>query len=89
MSITAQRLTMIVNLLAAVNVLVLTRRLRQMQEQAWFWTPTWLAGEMEAQEDIATGRTVRYLEHEDFIKALMEIEHTRPEEDPRAFAPAM
>ncbi|MFE9934590.1 AbrB/MazE/SpoVT family DNA-binding domain-containing protein [Streptomyces sp. NPDC005533] len=31
-------------------------------DQAWFWTERWQAGEREASEDIAAGRTVR---HED------------------------
>ncbi|MFE0577585.1 MULTISPECIES: AbrB/MazE/SpoVT family DNA-binding domain-containing protein [Streptomyces] len=31
-------------------------------DQAWFWTERWQAGEREASEDIAAGRTTR---HED------------------------
>jgi antitoxin PrlF len=27
------------------------------RDQAWFWTPEWQAGEREASEDIAAGRT--------------------------------
>ena len=32
-------------------------------DQEWFWTPEWLAGEIEASEDIAAGRT--YVQHSD------------------------
>ncbi len=28
--------------------------------QGWFWTPQWQAGEREADEDLAEGRTVRF-----------------------------
>ena len=30
-------------------------------DQAWFWTPEWLAGELEADEDLAKGRVDRFL----------------------------
>lgn len=29
-------------------------------DQAWFWTERWQAGEREASEDIASGRTTRH-----------------------------
>ncbi|WP_241990079.1 MULTISPECIES: hypothetical protein [unclassified Streptomyces] len=29
-------------------------------DQAWFWTERWQAGEREASEDIAAGRTTRH-----------------------------
>jgi len=29
-------------------------------DQAWFWTERWQAGEREANEDIAAGRTTRH-----------------------------
>ena len=29
-------------------------------DQAWFWTPEWQAGELEADQDIAAGRTTHY-----------------------------
>ncbi|MHC5902879.1 AbrB/MazE/SpoVT family DNA-binding domain-containing protein [Streptomyces sp. S6] len=29
-------------------------------DQAWFWTARWQAGEREASEDIAAGRTTRH-----------------------------
>lgn len=40
--------------------------------QAWFWTPEWLAGEIEADLDIAAGRTRRFESTEEFFKALDE-----------------
>jgi antitoxin PrlF len=38
--------------------------------QAWFWTPAWQAGEREASEDIARGRTHIYRDGEDFVRSL-------------------
>jgi AbrB family looped-hinge helix DNA binding protein len=36
-------------------------------DQRWFWTPEWQAGEREASEDIAAGRTTYHAgEHELF-----------------------
>ncbi|MFI5274508.1 MAG: hypothetical protein ACHQ4H_15870 [Ktedonobacterales bacterium] len=39
-------------------------------EQAWFWTPEWLAGEREADADLAASRTTRFDNDEDFLNAL-------------------
>jgi AbrB family looped-hinge helix DNA binding protein len=39
-------------------------------EQAWFWTDEWQAGEREATEDIAAGRTTRSASAKDFVKEL-------------------
>lgn len=39
-------------------------------EQAWFWTPEWQKGELEADEDIRAGRTARYYSDEEFLAAL-------------------
>jgi hypothetical protein len=41
-------------------------------DQEWFWTPEWLAGEIEASEDIAAGRTVVQYSDEEFIAFLQE-----------------
>jgi AbrB family looped-hinge helix DNA binding protein len=38
--------------------------------QAWFWTPSWQAGEREASEDIAAGRVVRHESGEAFLASL-------------------
>src|SRR6266545_411876 len=40
-------------------------------DQAWFWTPEWLAGEMEAESDIIAGRTTRQDSDEEFEQALL------------------
>lgn len=37
-------------------------------EQAWFWTDAWQAGEREASEDIAAGRTTRSASAKEFVK---------------------
>ncbi len=36
-------------------------------DQAWFWTPEWQAGEREASEDIAAGRTTVFTSDEEFM----------------------
>jgi antitoxin MazE len=41
-------------------------------EQAWFWTDEWQAGEREASEDIAKGRTSGAGSAEEFLKTLDE-----------------
>ena len=41
-------------------------------EQAWFWTDAWQAGEREASEDIATGRTTSSANAAEFLKSLDE-----------------
>ena len=41
-------------------------------DQTWFWTPEWLAGEIEASEDIAAGRVNRYMSTEEFLASLDE-----------------
>lgn len=38
--------------------------------QAWFWQPDWQAGERQASEDIASGRTSRFESDEDFLDSL-------------------
>jgi antitoxin PrlF len=40
--------------------------------QAWFWTPTWQAGEREASLDIADGRVEIFKTDEDFRDSLDE-----------------
>jgi antitoxin PrlF len=39
-------------------------------DQAWFFTPAWLAGEREADEDIAAGRGTRHESAEDMFAHL-------------------
>jgi antitoxin component of MazEF toxin-antitoxin module len=39
-------------------------------DQAWFWTEEWQKKEREADEDIAAGRTTRYLSDEAFTAEL-------------------
>ena len=41
-------------------------------DQAWFWTPEWLAGELEAEADKAAGRAEVFGTEEDFLTALAE-----------------
>ncbi len=79
----------ILNVLAAMNAYVLTKRLREVQEQAWFWTPTWLAGELEADEEIAAGHVVRHLDHDDFVESLMKEVDLTGEQDGRPFITAI
>jgi AbrB family looped-hinge helix DNA binding protein len=38
--------------------------------QAWFWQPDWQAGERQASDDIASGRTSRFTSDEDFLSSL-------------------
>ncbi|HVB26370.1 MAG TPA: AbrB/MazE/SpoVT family DNA-binding domain-containing protein [Mycobacteriales bacterium] len=39
-------------------------------DQAWFWTESWLAGEREANEDLAAGRVDTFDSADDMFKAL-------------------
>lgn len=38
--------------------------------QAWFWTPSWQAGEREAEEDIAAGRVTEHASGDSFLDSL-------------------
>ena len=38
--------------------------------QAWFWRKDWQAGEREASEDIAAGRTTHYGSDDEFLESL-------------------
>jgi AbrB family looped-hinge helix DNA binding protein len=40
--------------------------------QAWFWAPSWQAGEREAEEDLAAGRSDSFGSDEEFLRALEE-----------------
>jgi antitoxin PrlF len=42
------------------------------KSQVWFWTPEWQAGEREASEDIANGRTQITQNVDDFFAELTE-----------------
>lgn len=39
-------------------------------DQAWFWTPEWLAGEREADSQIANGEVTTYTSDEEFLDSL-------------------
>lgn len=39
-------------------------------DQAWYWDPTWIAGEREADEDIRKGRTSRVMTADEFLSSL-------------------
>jgi hypothetical protein len=39
-------------------------------DQAWFWKPKWLAGELEADQEIATGQGIHYASDEAFLASL-------------------
>lgn len=39
-------------------------------DQAWFWTPAWLAGEREADAELAKGSGVTYRSTDEFISHL-------------------
>ena len=38
--------------------------------QAWFWQPSWQAGERQASEDIASGQTAEFDSDEEFLDSL-------------------
>jgi AbrB family looped-hinge helix DNA binding protein len=38
--------------------------------QAWFWTPSWQAGEREAEEDIAAGRVTTHSSGDHLLDSL-------------------
>lgn len=38
--------------------------------QAWYWTPAWQAGEREAADDLAAGRSRVFESSEDFLASL-------------------
>lgn len=46
-------------------------------EQGWFWKPDWLAGEFEADRQIAAGQVTHYDSDEAFIQGLAD--RTKPE----------
>ena len=41
-------------------------------DQRWFWDPQWLAGELEAEREIAAGRGVQHDSDETFVRMLRE-----------------
>lgn len=43
-------------------------------DQAWFWTPEWQAGELEAEIEHRTSPGTIYLNDEDFRTALVDID---------------
>jgi hypothetical protein len=42
-------------------------------EQAWFWTPAWLAGEREADADLAAGRSTVFASDDEFLAHLADV----------------
>jgi hypothetical protein len=40
------------------------------RDQAWFWTPEWQAGEVQADADIAAGRVTRQASDAEFLASL-------------------
>ncbi len=42
-----------------------------MDEQGWFWTSEWQAGEADATADIAAGRVERFDDDESLLAALL------------------
>lgn len=40
------------------------------EDQDWFWTPEWQAGELEASVDIAAGRVQFFEMESDFLSSL-------------------
>lgn len=40
------------------------------KSQAWFWSPAWQAGEREASQDVAAGRTTTFDSEETFVESL-------------------
>lgn len=43
-------------------------------DQAWFWTRTWIRGEIEVERNQAAGRFTRYHSDEEFLAALEQID---------------
>jgi antitoxin PrlF len=39
-------------------------------DQEWFWTPEWIAGEREADADLAAGRSKVFYSDEEFLAYL-------------------
>ncbi|MDN5934218.1 MAG: hypothetical protein L0I24_24630 [Pseudonocardia sp.] len=39
-------------------------------DQAWYWTPEWQAGEVEADADLAAGRSTKHGSADEFLAAL-------------------
>jgi hypothetical protein len=55
-----------------IGGLVLVLPVDRDPDQAWFWTPEWLAGELAAEADKAAGRRQTFGSDEDFLAALAE-----------------
>jgi hypothetical protein len=55
-----------------VGGLVLVLPVGRDPDQAWFWTPEWLAGELAAEADKAAGRQQVFGSGDDFLAALAE-----------------
>ncbi|MFN0093412.1 MAG: AbrB family transcriptional regulator [Dehalococcoidia bacterium] len=53
---------------------ILLRPVDRDPDQWWFWTDEWQAGERQADEDIAAGRTTRYMDFDSFVRSLEEID---------------
>ena len=44
---------------ASTGTIIVHQQVAVDKDQAWFWTPDWQKGELEADEDIAAGRITR------------------------------
>ena len=58
-----------------IGGLVLVLPVDRDPDQAWFWTPEWLAGELAAEADKAAGRQEAFGSDDDFLTALAEHGH--------------
>lgn len=63
------------DVVAIVASVRLARHVRDLQQQAWFWTPSWLEGEAQAQADLAAGRFERFDDADHFLKSLGSTTH--------------
>lgn len=48
-------------------------------DQEWFWTPEWIAGEREAEADLAAGRSKVFYSDEEFLSYLARFDETTEE----------
>jgi len=53
-------------------------------DQEWFWTPEWIAGEREADADIAAGRSKTFYSDEEFLAYLASFDETTEDKSDRS-----
>ena len=56
--------------MARITIFRGNRRITIDAAKAWFWTPSWQAGEREATKDIRAGRVERHQSDREFLKSL-------------------